>query len=163
MGENGLPYHSTYVHFNYWFENQVARNFYDRVIHPEKEARIVYDDPWYWVVLKNKGKNHVVNGRKPRIDLTTSPGPLVPPPPPHVDYVQLEEIEKAIQSIRKQILEYDTFDFYVNKRAQQLFANLYAQEAYYLAYYQFYRELYEDEDEDLEEYEDYIDENMSIS
>lgn len=185
MGSDGAPYHSTYVHFDYWFNNEVARNFYDRVIHAEKEARIVYDDPWYWVVLENKGKSrvvngtNVVNGRKPRINLKTvvAKRPVVPPPPPEVSYEQLAEIKNAIHSLRRQWVEYEMADFPVSKHTQQLFANIYAQEAYYSAYYQFYQELYEkdlkepgfcpirrEEDQSsLEDEQDYMDENMSIS
>jgi hypothetical protein len=39
------------------------------VLNPAKEARIVYDDPWYWIVLENKAKKHVSGDRKPRVVL----------------------------------------------------------------------------------------------
>jgi len=48
---------------------QAAANLQKRIRDPEQEARIVYDDPWHWVVLENTGKKHLVNGRKPRIHL----------------------------------------------------------------------------------------------
>jgi hypothetical protein len=39
---------------------------------PEKETRIVYDDPWYWIILWNKGKHQTKNYNTPklRIDLS---------------------------------------------------------------------------------------------
>jgi hypothetical protein len=51
-GTNG-KYKSAYIHFDYWYDNDVARRFQEKVIDPEREARIVYDDPWFWIVLKN--------------------------------------------------------------------------------------------------------------
>jgi len=41
----------------------------------------MYDDPWYWLVLQNKGKKHVPGQRKPTIDLdafTTPEKPVAP-------------------------------------------------------------------------------------
>ena len=55
----GKSYNAVYVHFEYWYNNVAAANFQEKVVNPEKEARLVYDDPWYWVVLENK-TNRVV-------------------------------------------------------------------------------------------------------
>jgi len=63
------PYNTAYVHFEYWYENTAAYNFQERVLNPEKEAKIIYDDPWYWIVFENKAKKHVSGDRKPRIAL----------------------------------------------------------------------------------------------
>jgi len=63
------PYNTAYVHFEYWYENTAAYNFQERVLNPEKEARLIYDEPWYWIVLENKAKKHVTGDRKPRIAL----------------------------------------------------------------------------------------------
>ena len=51
--KNGKFYNAAYIHFDYWFDNLAVQNFQERVLSPDKEARIVYDDPWYWVVLEN--------------------------------------------------------------------------------------------------------------
>jgi hypothetical protein len=56
------PYHSVYIHFETWYSNQTALNFYNRVVDPNIQARIVYDDPWYWIVLKNNGKKNELAG-----------------------------------------------------------------------------------------------------
>lgn len=47
-----------FVYFNKWFNNQSAINLAERIMDPEKQARVVYDDPYYWIVLPNttKGK-----------------------------------------------------------------------------------------------------------
>jgi hypothetical protein len=69
MGTDGKAYNAAYIHFYEWYDNTVARNFQEPGLDPKREARVMYDDPWYWIVLENKGKKHVPGQRKPRIDL----------------------------------------------------------------------------------------------
>jgi len=70
-GHDGQPYNSVYVHFEYWNDTIAARNFQARVLDPNQEARIVYDEPWYWIVLENTAKKHISGQPKPRIALDT--------------------------------------------------------------------------------------------
>jgi len=72
-GHDGKAYNAAYIHFDYWCNNLAAINFQERVLNPEKEARIVYEDPWYWIVLENKGKKVVLGQPKTRIDLGDFP------------------------------------------------------------------------------------------
>lgn len=74
MGSDGKPYNAAYIHFYEWHNTVVARNLQERVLNPDKEARVMYDDPWYWIVLENKGKKHMPGDRKPRIDLDAFTG-----------------------------------------------------------------------------------------
>jgi len=53
--KNGRSYNAAYIHFAYWYDNSTAENFQERVTNPEKEARLVYDEPWFWIVLENTG------------------------------------------------------------------------------------------------------------
>ena len=53
MDKNGQIYNSAYVHFAFWYQNSTAVNFQERVINPNQQAKLVYDDPWFWIVLKN--------------------------------------------------------------------------------------------------------------
>jgi hypothetical protein len=71
MGKNGKTYNAAYIHFENWFDTATAANFQEQVLNPEKEARILYDDPWFWIVLENKTTKHkhVPGNRKPRIVL----------------------------------------------------------------------------------------------
>jgi hypothetical protein len=69
FGQDGKPFSAAYIHFDHWFNNQAAANFQERVLDAEKEARIMYEDPWYWIVLENKARKVVSGDRKPRIDL----------------------------------------------------------------------------------------------
>ena len=66
---NGTVYNSVYIHFEYWYDNVAAFNFQNRVLDPNQEARLIYDEPWYWIVLENKAKKHIPGERKPRINL----------------------------------------------------------------------------------------------
>jgi hypothetical protein len=51
---SGKKYHNVFIHFEYWCENIVVQHFQERVRDPNREARFVYNDPWYWTVLENK-------------------------------------------------------------------------------------------------------------
>jgi len=53
-GLDGTCYKVVFVHFSHWNEhNSAAINLRERIENPEKEARLVYDDPWYWILLPN--------------------------------------------------------------------------------------------------------------
>jgi len=52
-GRNGRPYNAVFVHFEHWYDNTAARNFPAKVRDPAQDALLVYDDPWFWVVLEN--------------------------------------------------------------------------------------------------------------
>lgn len=69
MGQDGKVYNAAYLHFEYWCDTVAARNFQARVLDPKMEARVVYDEPWHWIVLENKARKYVPGERKPRIDL----------------------------------------------------------------------------------------------
>ena len=65
----GGDFNAVYIHFNYWYDNIAARNFQERVLDTTREARIVYDEPWYWIVLENKGAKAELTKRKPCLDI----------------------------------------------------------------------------------------------
>ena len=69
MGKNGKIYNTAFVHFEYWYDNISSVHFQERVKDLNKEARIVYNDPWFWVCFENKGKKQVPGERKERINL----------------------------------------------------------------------------------------------
>lgn len=51
----GKKYNSAYIHFDCnWFWNDESIAFREQVcFHPETQTRLVYDEPWYWIVLEN--------------------------------------------------------------------------------------------------------------
>jgi len=69
IGSNNVPYNTAYIHFTHWNDNEAARNLQDRVLDPNKEARLIYDDPWYWIVLENKAQKYTPGDRKKRISV----------------------------------------------------------------------------------------------
>ena len=70
--KNGKSYNAVYVHFSRWFNNSVAENFQERVLSSDKEARVVYDDPWYWIVLQNTGAKVAEGPKAEETDLVSA-------------------------------------------------------------------------------------------
>ncbi len=66
---NGKMYNSVYVHFNYWYSTKTAVDFYNKVMDETREARLYYDDCWYWTVLPNHSKKHIPGERKQKLSL----------------------------------------------------------------------------------------------
>ena len=52
IGTNG-NYNMAFVHLNNWFQNTASVNLRERIECGE-EARIVYDEPYYWSIYKNR-------------------------------------------------------------------------------------------------------------
>jgi len=54
----GRIYYKAIVHFDLWNDNQTTRGLQDRILNPSKysckHARLVYDDPHYWMLLEHK-------------------------------------------------------------------------------------------------------------
>ena len=48
-----IPIYKAYLYFSVWFENIIAQNFQKRIYGKDKQARVVYDDPWFWTVFEN--------------------------------------------------------------------------------------------------------------
>jgi hypothetical protein len=69
----GKNYNAAYVHFAEWFAGPATEHFQERVVNPNKEARIIHDDPWFWIVLENKAKKYEPGARKPIINLEPTP------------------------------------------------------------------------------------------
>ena len=57
VDKNGKSYNAAYIHFQEWNDTPRAISFQARVLSPTIEARIVYDKPWFWIVLENKQYN----------------------------------------------------------------------------------------------------------
>lgn len=59
IDKSGKPYNGVYIHFAEWYTGPAVEHLQEKILNPNKEARIVYDDPWYWIVLENTGKKTV--------------------------------------------------------------------------------------------------------
>jgi hypothetical protein len=76
MSQDGKVYNAAYIHFEEWYNTIVSRNFQARVLDTSKEARLMYEEPWYWIVLENKARKFVPGERKPRIIIDAESAPL---------------------------------------------------------------------------------------
>ena len=70
LDSHGQYYNCAFVHFNYWFDNVIARNLQTKIRTIGEQAKVMYDDPWYWVVLENKTEKRAPHKPKLRIDLS---------------------------------------------------------------------------------------------
>ena len=111
-GSNG-DFNAVYIHFNHWYDNVAARNFQERVINPSMEARIVYDEPWYWIVLENKTKKVDSTKRKPRLNLEAlaNSGYVTPPAKQMTNQDFANLLQKSCQELIQSSLEEDEADF----------------------------------------------------
>jgi hypothetical protein len=75
---DGRPYNAAYIHFHSWHNNHATVNLQARVLDPAQEARIVYDDPWYWIVLENKGQKSARTNTPPMACRDEFPAILTP-------------------------------------------------------------------------------------
>jgi len=48
---NGKPYNMAFVHFQELYQTQEAQTFMEDIHDVSKQAKILYDDPWFWLVL----------------------------------------------------------------------------------------------------------------
>jgi hypothetical protein len=48
---------SVHIHFSHWNNTESSRIFQQKAKTPEG-AKLVYDDPWHWIVLEHKQKTH---------------------------------------------------------------------------------------------------------
>ena len=48
--ENQNYYYSAIIFMNYWYNNKMVERLQDKIINNEDGARIVYDDPQYWII-----------------------------------------------------------------------------------------------------------------
>lgn len=63
-----------FIHMELWEENALVENFQYRIKSSDREARIVYDDPKYWIILPNKNPvnvdvNEIMNNMQSEIDI----------------------------------------------------------------------------------------------
>lgn len=53
VGSNGVKYYQAFLHFEMWEDNAATRNIQEKIVDPQQTAKLVYDEPWYWILLKN--------------------------------------------------------------------------------------------------------------
>ena len=50
---SGDAYNMAFVHFEKFYDNVASTNFQEKVLDTKHEAKVVYDEPWYWICLPN--------------------------------------------------------------------------------------------------------------
>jgi hypothetical protein len=59
QSDNGIVYYQAFIYFSEWYDTPSARHLQERILNyaenPENSvpARIVYDEPWYWMLFVN--------------------------------------------------------------------------------------------------------------
>jgi len=67
-GRDGSSYKMAFIHFSEWnMSNASARRFREQVEDPNVIAKLVYDDPWHWLVLPNNSSS-IINSYKNRVE-----------------------------------------------------------------------------------------------
>jgi len=70
MSREGYYYRMAFIHFEYWnMKNIAAVNLREKIENPNKEARLVYDDPWYWLLLPNKSTQQPIHSKFEKLKL----------------------------------------------------------------------------------------------
>ena len=52
-GKDGREYHMAFIHMKSWYDNDCVSNLQSRILDKTTDARIVYDDPWFWNLYEN--------------------------------------------------------------------------------------------------------------
>ena len=52
-GKDGREYHMAFIHMKCWYNNECVENLQARILSKTTDARIVYDDPWFWNLYEN--------------------------------------------------------------------------------------------------------------
>lgn len=68
----GKTYNRVFIHFKEWYDTEFANRFQSSVRNPNEDSRIIYDVPWYWIILENtsvKTQLNVVVPSTPKVAL----------------------------------------------------------------------------------------------
>jgi hypothetical protein len=121
MSKYGTVYNAAYIHFEYWYDTVTSQSFQERVRNPEKEARLVYDEPWYWIVLENHGAKSVPGTRKLRVnlsDMTPVKKSISQPSAPVKNKYYNNTPVKSLQSVKRTLV--DEFNMENEKEHEQI-------------------------------------------
>lgn len=125
-GPNG-DYNSAYVHLKYWLKTDSSRRFRDNLFNSKDGAKLVYDDPWFWLVLPNtsgkpvrrqesiptrglkkmyKGKNVETPTPSPsQSSVPVCPGTPIKITPEHVTIENMQAAFDFIQDLERSLTE----------------------------------------------------------
>lgn len=63
--KNGDTYNMAFIHFHGLYNTESAKTFKQDVENPDKQAKLVYEDPWFWLILpfeqkEKQSQNHIL-------------------------------------------------------------------------------------------------------
>ena len=75
-------YNMVFVWFSEWFNNSAAVNLREKIEDKNTQAKFVYDDPWYWILLPNTSKNEAstVENKEKKTEQPQQQQPMVQQP-----------------------------------------------------------------------------------
>ncbi len=68
---DGKAYNSAYIHMKNWNQDEKTQKFLAHLKDTTKQTHIVYDKPWYWIVLENTSSEKKKN--KKALDMNEFP------------------------------------------------------------------------------------------
>lgn len=69
--KNGNNIKMAFVHFSEWYTSSAATIFRENIENPNVDAKLVYDDPWYWIVYPNTSSTRDSNSTYTSNDIIT--------------------------------------------------------------------------------------------
>lgn len=69
--KNGNNIKMAFVHFSEWYTSSAATIFREKIENPNTDAKLVYDDPWYWIVYPNTSSTRDSNSTYTSNDIIT--------------------------------------------------------------------------------------------
>ena len=69
--QNGNITKMAFVHFSEWYTTSAATYFRENIENPNVDAKLVYDDPWYWLVYPNTSSMRDSNSTYTSNDIIT--------------------------------------------------------------------------------------------
>jgi len=91
----GDTYNMAFVHFDIMYDKEPSVTFRQDVENPDTKAKLVYDEPWFWLVLPFVQKEQSPNPSPTRVNPSASD--FVPPANKHIpmEYATMEEQQWA--------------------------------------------------------------------
>ena len=95
---DGKAYNSAYIHMKSWNQDEKTQKFLAHLKDTSKQTHIIYDKPWYWIVLENTSSD---KKKTKTLDMKEFPPlvpgaplrPLTPPGTPEEVWASLREPE----------------------------------------------------------------------
>ena len=78
----GEKYNMVFVWFQEWFDNIAAQNLKSKIEDPNVQAKFVYEDPWFWIILPNTSRVESQD-KTEKVSQETAPvqqPPMIQPP-----------------------------------------------------------------------------------